>query len=334
MTNAHSLVRELDEALTSGTRALEIAERLGDFRLRIPATSYLEQAYYYRGEYEPVAALAADNLAALPADCVYESFGMTAPPSVWDRSYLMLSLTQLGRFAEAAEPEAEAIGLAEATQHVYAIGLVHFVAGWVHLLRGNWAQARPSIEHATAVMKAGNVANMLPTSIAYSAWALAQLGEVSEALSRLRESEQLFERVAAGRYFTEFGILHGLGRAGFVLGRLDEAQRLSERAVEIYSHHHGWRAHALHLLGDIATHPDRFDAERGEVQYRQALALAEPRGMRPVIAHCHLGLGKVYRRTGTHEQAQAHVATATTMYRDMGMTYWLKQAEAERRQLK
>jgi len=92
-------------------------------------------------------------------------------------------------------------------------------------------------------------------------------------------------------------------------------------------------AHALHLLGDIATHPDRFDAKGGEAHYRQALVLAEPRGMRPLIAHCHLGLGKIFRRNGKRKQAQEHLATATTMYRDMGMTYWLEQAEAEVRPL-
>jgi Tetratricopeptide repeat len=91
-------------------------------------------------------------------------------------------------------------------------------------------------------------------------------------------------------------------------------------------------AHALQLLGDIATRPDRVDAESGEAHYRQALALAEPRGMRPLVAHCHLGLGKLYRRTGKREQAHEHLTTATTMYREMGMTYWLEQAEAKLRQ--
>jgi len=40
--------------------------------------------------------------------------------------------------------------------------------------------------------------------------------------------------------------------------------------------------------------------------------------------YCHLGLGKLYRRTG--KQAQEHLTTATTMYREMGMTYWLEKA--------
>jgi len=42
-----------------------------------------------------------------------------------------------------------------------------------------------------------------------------------------------------------------------------------------------------------------------------------------------LGLGKLYRRSGQREQAQEHLTTATTMYREMGMTYWLEQAEKE-----
>jgi len=52
-------------------------------------------------------------------------------------------------------------------------------------------------------------------------------------------------------------------------------------------------------------------------------------GRRPLIAHCHLRLGKLYRRTGKREQAWEHLTTATTMYREMGMTYWLEQAERE-----
>jgi hypothetical protein len=56
-------------------------------------------------------------------------------------------------------------------------------------------------------------------------------------------------------------------------------------------------------------------------------------GMRPLIAHCHLGLGKLYRRTGKREQAREHLTTATTMYREMDMRFWLEKAEAEMMEL-
>jgi hypothetical protein len=68
--------------------------------------------------------------------------------------------------------------------------------------------------------------------------------------------------------------------------------------------------------------------ERAESQYREAVALATELAMRPLVAGCHLGLGTLYGRRGKREQAQEHLTTATTMYREMGMTYWLEQAEA------
>jgi hypothetical protein len=39
--------------------------------------------------------------------------------------------------------------------------------------------------------------------------------------------------------------------------------------------------------------------------------------MRPLVAHCHLGLGKLSRGAGQHERAQEHLTTAATMYREM-----------------
>jgi class 3 adenylate cyclase/tetratricopeptide (TPR) repeat protein len=332
--NTHSLLGELDEALVTGTRALEIAGRLGDLRLRILTTTFLEQAHYLRGEYERVAELAVDNLAALPAAWVYEYFGLVAPPSVWDRSWLVMSLAQLGRFAEAAEHEAEAIRLAEPTHHAFTIGQAHRAAGTLHSLKGDWAQARSLIERWIAVLRAANVVITLPEAVASSAWGLVQLGEASEALKRLREGEQLVERQATRGIIANLGwTYHALGRAWLALGRLDEARRLADRAVESLSSHPGFAAHSLHLLGDIVTHRDRFDAECGEAHYRQALALAGPRGMRPLVAHCHLGLGKLYRRTGKREQARDHLTTAATMYREMDMRFWLEQTEAESMEL-
>ena len=93
---------------------------------------------------------------------------------------------------------------------------------------------------------------------------------------------------------------HWLGRAALLLGRYDDARRLANCSLQYSPSHPGFAAHALHLLGDIATHPDQSSAEEGETRYRKALALAEPRGMRPLIAHCHLGLSKLlsaYRQT-------------------------------------
>jgi tetratricopeptide (TPR) repeat protein len=329
LTNVHGLLGELDETVATGTRALEIAGRLGDLRLRIVATTSLAWAHYLRGEYERAVELATGNLAALPADWVHEHFGRAVPAAVDDRVWLVMSLAELGGFTEAAAYAAEAVRLGESTQHPYTVGIAHRAAGSLHLLKGDWAKARSHIEHATAVLWTRDLVHQLPFSVASSAWVLAQLSEASEALSWLREGEQLLERLAASGMVGILGpIYHSLGRAALLLGRLDEARRLGDHAIESSPCQPGFAAHARHLLGDIATHPDRFDGESGEAHYRQALALAEPRGMRPLVAHCHLGLGELYRRASKRPQAQEHLATATTMYHEMDMGFWLAQAEA------
>ncbi len=329
MTNIHSLLGELDGALVTGSRALEIAGRLGDARLRIVSTGFLGQAYYFRGEYERVVELDTGNLAALPAEWVLDYFGNVAPPSVWDRLWLVLSLAHLGRFAEAEKVAGVALHLAEPTQHAPTIGWAQVAVSVLHLVKGEWAKACPPIEQWRRVEMSGNVVVLHPL-VAASAWALAQLGEASEALDRVRQGEQILARLAAsGTVAQSAWAYHALGRACLALGRVDEAQRLAERAVETSPTHLGFRADALHLLGDIATHPDRLDADRGTVHYHEALALAGARGMRPLVAHCHLGLGKLYRRTRQHDEAAEHLADATQLYREMDMAFWLDTAEAE-----
>ncbi|MGH7331962.1 MAG: hypothetical protein ACREKS_04280, partial [Candidatus Rokuibacteriota bacterium] len=332
VTGVQNDLGELDDALVTGTRALEIARRRGDLKLRILSMSYLGEAHYYRGEYERVVEVATEALAVLPADWIYEHFGMITPPSFYARNWLVVSLAELGRFGEAAEYGAEAIRLAEPTHHAYTVGVTHCSASMLYLLEGEWVKARSLIERWIAVARTGTLVLHLPWGVASSAWALAQLGEASEALTRLREGEQLLQRQEAEGIVALRGwAYHSLGRASLLLGRLDEAKRLGDREVASCPGHVGYAAHAWRLLGDITAHPDRFDADGAESHYRRALALAEPRGVRPLVAHCHLGLGTLYGRAGKRHHAQQHFTIATRMYREMGMRFHLEQAEGAMR---
>ena len=111
------------------------------------------------------------------------------------------------------------------------------------------------------------------------------------------------------------------------------AHDLVDRAlVPVHGLHHAFE-HRIEdlpsLLGDIAAHADLPDPEAAEGHYNQALARADELGMRPLAAHCHLGLGKFYSRTGDRAKATEHLTIAATMYREMDMGFWLEKAEAE-----
>jgi tetratricopeptide (TPR) repeat protein len=121
-----------------------------------------------------------------------------------------------------------------------------------------------------------------------------------------------------------------LGETQMLASRLEEAQVLADRALAHARAHQerGNQAYALRLLGDIATHRDPPEVEAADTHYREALALAEELGMRPLVAHCYRGLGTLYAKSGQRAQASAELAMAIDLYRAMEMTFWLPQAEA------
>jgi hypothetical protein len=126
------------------------------------------------------------------------------------------------------------------------------------------------------------------------------------------------------------GRVGALGGAYLLDGRLADATRIAQEGLAAARQRgqRGVEGHVLRLLGDIAAHPDRVEVDTAEAHYRQALAMAEALKLCPLGAHCHLGLGRLARRTGDSDRAAEHLATATTMYRAMGMTFWLREAEA------
>jgi hypothetical protein len=91
--------------------------------------------------------------------------------------------------------------------------------------------------------------------------------------------------------------------------------------------HRGSEAWALRLLGEIASNGDRPDVAAAKTHYGAAVALASELGMRPLVAHCHLGLGRLHRRAGTRAEAEPHLAAAGAMYHELGMTFWLEKLE-------
>jgi tetratricopeptide (TPR) repeat protein len=132
-----------------------------------------------------------------------------------------------------------------------------------------------------------------------------------------------------------YGYLHSisvaqLGEAYLLVGNVEDAGACADRAVML-SRMRGERGHeawSLRLLGDIASYRSGPAEGTAEEHYRTAMALATELEMRPLVAHCHFGLGKLYRKAGQRPEAERHLTAATTMYREMDMRFWLEQAEA------
>jgi tetratricopeptide (TPR) repeat protein len=238
-------------------------------------------------------------------------------------------LTQVGEFREALALGREAIRVAEATGGAAGIATVSNIVGLIYLDLGDVEQARPLLERAQGLSREQGLANPL-------VWATAALGATHVVDGYPSTGVPLIEEalaLAASNEDVQGYALWStwLGEGHLAAGRLEDAGAVARTTLDFAVGHRELQhqAYALRLLGDVAASAGRSQAVEAEAHYRDAVALSVDIGMRPLQAHCHLGLAKLYRRVGRLDEARAELTTSVEMLRDMGMTFWLPEAEAE-----
>ncbi len=250
--------------------------------------------------------------------------GSTEAGRVVNASLIVRSLAVLGRFDEAIREGEQMLAAAERLSSALSMVQATFGLGETYRERGDWVRAIGLLERSVAAAQDGGVGAMTAAAGSRLGAAYAHAGRLDEALKLLRAS---VGSRAPNMRSSAFARL--LGEACLLSGNIDEARLQATTALDVAQafHQRGDEAAARWLLG--LTTPSLREAE---LFLSGALSLGSELAMRPLVAHCHLGLGKLHQRTGRLEQASEHLTSATTMYREMGMTYWLERAEAESKQ--
>jgi class 3 adenylate cyclase/tetratricopeptide (TPR) repeat protein len=328
-TNALWSAAEYTRARESGERALTLAQACGDRPLLVHANLNLGMVCHSVGEYERAAVLYARTAELLCGDLERERLGRFLYPSVFSRSELASVHSDLGRFDSALAILRQALELADSLGHRATVLRARIEYGNVLSGRGNFDAAIPALQAAREAAREPDVVAWAITSSGLLGYTLAMAGRLAEGIPLLREA---LGQAAGSRQSAEASFAAHLGHALLRESNVEEALQLAERALSL-SRQRGERAteaRSLYLLGEVeAQGASPRTGEQAERRYAEGLALASELGMRPLVAHCHLGLGKLYRRTGKREQAHEHLTTATTMYREMDMRFWLEQGEAE-----
>jgi class 3 adenylate cyclase/tetratricopeptide (TPR) repeat protein len=332
-TSHHLLVAgNAEDARLAGQRAHDIAQRLGDLALQVGANLYLGTACVCLGEIPRGQEYLERTFRLLDGDLVRERFGLHGFPAAIARSYLTWALAERGDFQAAIARGHESVEIADAVQHKYSLGFACWGLGLAYVLQGDLEQGARVAERAVALCQDWNLPSLGSFVSGVLGLARARLGRAAEAVLLLREALTSTERLGSKGIVGAL-MLTWLSEALLLSGRLDEARSVAEQALARTREfkHRVFEPWALRLLGEIAAHHDPPDVDAADAAYRQALALAESFEMRPLVAHCHLGLGTLYRRTGQNQQAREHLTTATKMYREMRMDSWLERAETESR---
>jgi tetratricopeptide (TPR) repeat protein len=246
---------------------------------------------------------------------------------VQSRIALAYCLSWQGEFPEAVALIQEAAYIAEAADHTGSVANALHTGGLVYVLKGDLDGAISWLERGITMLRA-NQTPVSPAALSFLAHAYTLAGRVAEALPLFEES---LERAAAMKFLPCNSLWIGWwGEAALLAGHTEDAMQHATRARDIAraQKEQGYEAYALRLLGKIAAHGHPPEVEQAETHYQQALARADELGMRPLQAHCHFDLASLYGKTERAVEAQTELVTAAEMYREMGMLFWLAQAEA------
>jgi class 3 adenylate cyclase/tetratricopeptide (TPR) repeat protein len=299
-----------------------------NFAVGVVTNFRLGQAHHSLGQYSRAVDYLRKNIELLVGDLLHDRYNnMAALPSVLSRVWLALCLAERGEFDEGLALGEEALRIAEIADPGYS-----FVLGCAGL--GNVCVAKGDFDRAIAVLERGvsreageHSTRAWPFIASALGAAYTHAGRLVEALPLLEES---VERAAAMKLKANQSLrLVRLAEAQVSAGRPESAFPLTAQALDLAQEHRerGHEAYAVRLLASIEVEREAPALDRAEEGYRKALALAEQLGMRPLQAHCHLGLGCLHRRTGDAEAAAAEVAAARDLYRAMDMTFWLHETE-------
>ncbi|HSB72512.1 MAG TPA: adenylate/guanylate cyclase domain-containing protein [Candidatus Methylomirabilis sp.] len=323
------LTGRLADARTLGQRAHAIAERVGDLPLQVTANLGLGMASVASGDYVEGEGFFRGVVQLLAGDLSHERFGQAGFPAVLSRSWLARSLAERGEFCEGITHGQEGVRIAEAIAQPYSLIAACWRLGYLYGVKAEYPQAIRLLERGLALSCEWNIPLYAPAVSSTLGHVYALSGRVPEGLLLLEQASTTYEDMGV-RGLDSLGAAR-LGEAYLLADRVEDARACVDRALMVARARgaRGDEAYALRLLGEITSRGNSPDPETADTYYQQAMTLGEELGIRPLVAHCHLGLGRLYLRTGKRQRAQEHLAAAMRMFHEMDMGFWLERAEAE-----
>jgi tetratricopeptide (TPR) repeat protein len=243
-------------------------------------------------------------------------------------AYAAWCLAELGDFQEAFEVGQHACRIAETGDFPYTRGSAYEFLGFVYLRQGQLEPAVRLLEQCLDLSRTADIPVLLVQLAMRLGYAYALSGRVNEAIALLEEGRDLGDST---RNWVWVPLTHAhLAEAYALAGRFEDAFRTGQHAIELAQQYkeRSYEAWARYLLGNVHAwqRQPAADVQSARAAYLNALDIATELQMRPLVAQCRLALGCL--PDDTDQGSRAHLDAATTMFREMGMQFWLEKAES------
>lgn len=320
LSNFHYIRGQNRRAIELGEKALTLAERAGHFSCQVSTLFHLGAFFFTIGDYPKQVKVHQEVRKRLTGEPAFQHHGLAGLPASMSRSMLVFGMAELGNFEKIEEIGHEALEIAKKAENAMSLILGYDSLAMAYLRHGEVECALPLLEKGHELCRSYEVRIFYSFTVGSLGYAYLLANEPRRALTVLEEGAKA-ENLQAS-IFTVHS-LTTLADAYRAVGETPLATETVSCALKIANEREerGFEAWAMLVMAGI--HADAGRLEEATQWYGRALQQATDLSMRPLIGHCHNGLGHVYLRLGKERKAQSETKMALEIYRMLGMTYWL-----------
>ena len=313
------------EAIALGEKNLQLAQSIGDFSVEVTSKFHLAIPFLYTGYIERQVAMHREVAEQLSGPNALKRHGLSSVPAITARGYLAWGLAELGDFDEASRWAQEALDLSGRVRNHFSTGFAQACIGLAYLRKGE-------VETGLDLLLKANTMGRESDMQSIYTFVAGSLGDAYLLMGKPEKALPILFEAIDRRYFHSSVIppiytITVLAEAYRQKGQIDMAVKTSEKAQRIFEKNQErcFGAWTLYVAARIQS--DNTQKQIANQLLIRAIELAKSMGMRPLLAHCYLELGKLSSQA-PNEDARGAIQKAIALYRSLDMPLWLREAEA------
>ncbi|HEA69349.1 MAG TPA: guanylate cyclase [Desulfobacterales bacterium] len=303
--------------------SFKAAEKINDIGLLASTGGYLCLLYWWSGKCSSVIDLA-PKIIALIEKTERQSESFENPYNLYSviHAWYANCSAMLGNFEEAISLIEKGFNFALEIKNLGALAVLELQYGWLLNFRGDGKNAIAHLQNLIGYCEEGQFF-LLPPALLNLGWSHFLLGNLKTARESIEKGLKNYKeagvQIDLGLFYWLLGMIH------FESDDIENAQGHAEKALKLSQkmHQKGTEGFAWILLGRIFGKAEKPEEKKAEDSLLQGIKILEELKLKTLYATGYHFLGAFYVDSGQKDKALKILKKAETMFKEMGMDYWL-----------